>query len=482
MRYVRKVLSFILPLSIAFSLLVPALADSGVNSDEGILTVDDAVPGETYTIYEILVLDSYDTDTGEYVYSVDDEWAAFFEDGGAGSDYMSIEDGSVTWVSSSTSENFQLFADEAIAYAEDKGIEPAAEAVKGEDDEDDDVVFTGLNLGYYIVESSLGELCSLTAVDPETEVDEENELPELSYEVSDTIAAEGDTVTFTVDFEAGTGLSDYVLHVKLDDGLTLDGSSTDVDYVIIDDDEEYTYDLDTENYTLVTSDDTEDGCAFELEFEEDYIDSLDSSTYLEITYSATVNEDAEEGIDGNDNKVTLKFGEDDSITVTSSIYVDCFAVYLMDSDGNIMDGTFTLYTDEDCTEEAGVTAITDSDGTILGYELDDSSDSGLIEAGSTYVFYDEPGTWYLLQETAPEGYNVDEISFEIIVDEEGEITIEDQSTPYVDVVDYTSEEEENTATTQYIMYLIIIVIIAVVVLLVIRYTRKRMKKNTTLRE
>ena len=54
----------------------------------GKITIDNAIVGQTYTIYRILDLESYNATTGSYAYKVAKGWAAFVDAPGAGSDYL----------------------------------------------------------------------------------------------------------------------------------------------------------------------------------------------------------------------------------------------------------------------------------------------------------------------------------------------------------------------------------------------------------
>ena len=63
-----------------------------------------------------------------------------------------------------------------------------------------------------------------------------------------------------------------------------------------------------ENYELKTSN-LEDGCTFEVVFNEAYCTSLTPGSTLVVSYQATVNENANIGKDPETNKATLDFGE-----------------------------------------------------------------------------------------------------------------------------------------------------------------------------
>jgi len=57
-------------------------------SDSGSITINNALADQTYTIYKILNLESYDTTSGQYSYSVPNDWKDFFTGSNAGASYM----------------------------------------------------------------------------------------------------------------------------------------------------------------------------------------------------------------------------------------------------------------------------------------------------------------------------------------------------------------------------------------------------------
>ena len=62
MKHVKKLLGLLLALTLSLTLCLPAFAVSGTNNNGGSITINDAVKGHTYSIYQVMVLESYDTD------------------------------------------------------------------------------------------------------------------------------------------------------------------------------------------------------------------------------------------------------------------------------------------------------------------------------------------------------------------------------------------------------------------------------------
>ena len=96
------------------------------------------------------------------------------------------------------------------------------------------VTFDNLDLGYYLVESSVGALCGLTTTNNEVTIAEKNGVPSVEKKVSSeqngtygqsNSANIGDKVYFQTTITAQPGAQNYVLHDTMDAGLTFtDGS------------------------------------------------------------------------------------------------------------------------------------------------------------------------------------------------------------------------------------------------------------------
>ncbi|WP_419042710.1 isopeptide-forming domain-containing fimbrial protein [Holdemanella porci] len=127
------------------------------------------------------------------------------------------------------------------------------------------VQFTGLGLGYYLVDSSVGTLCSLDTTKPAATIQEKNGVPSVdkiitsggvvSADGKSNSASIGDTVYFQTTITAQPGAQSYVLHDKMTEGLTLDSTSIKV--------QKDNTNLEETNYKLITSD-FKDGCTFEI--------------------------------------------------------------------------------------------------------------------------------------------------------------------------------------------------------------------------
>lgn len=397
MKHVRTILTLFVALAMALALSLPAFAASGTNDNSGSITINNAVPGQTYNIYQVLVLESYDTDKKAYAYKANPDWEGWLEDQTI---YVSIdEQGYVTWVKDA---DVVAFAKAALAHAKANNI--AATQTKTATSET--VTFSSLSLGYYLVDSSLGTLCSLDTTSPSVIMEEKNEPPTVEKEVQENstgnwgdenTAQIGDTVNFKTTITIKPGAQDYVLHDKMSEGLTLDPDSIALTLDGMPLNEEY-YDVLTLNL--------DDGCDFHITFAQFYLDTITEDTEVVVTYSAILNEKAVISNDANTNKTKLDYSENNETTWDETkTYTFLFDIVKTGEDNIILDGAkFKLYDSETGGNEIPVVKI--SDGV---YRLAKAGETGVeMETynGQIEVRGLDANTTYWLQETkAPNGYN-----------------------------------------------------------------------------
>ena len=225
MKMFKKLAGLLLAMIMVFSMSTVAFAAHGTNDDSGSITINNAVEGHTYNAYQILVLESYNTDAKAYAYKANDAWKGWLE---TQTQYVSIDaQGYVTWVKGADP---AAFAKAALAHATEESIKP--DATKTADGTA--VSFTGLNLGYYLIDTTLGTLCSLDTTTPDVQMQEKNEVPSQKKEVQEdsddswgdeNTAEIGDTVNYRTTINAKPGAQKYVLHDEMSAGLTLDPDS-----------------------------------------------------------------------------------------------------------------------------------------------------------------------------------------------------------------------------------------------------------------
>ena len=424
----KKLISFALALLMVFSVSVTVFAAG----ETGSITIENIVVGDAhYSLYRILDLQSYDLelDGGTYAYVLNAKWAEFFV-AGDGKDYVTIENISayvpedptqdfsqfyVTWkegVSTDRYTKVQEFAKAALAYAQEKGISP--------DKDHGDIVisdstgtFNNLPLGYYLVDSNVGALCSLTTTNPNAKITAKNGVPTLDKQVKEDSTGhygESNTAGFDEVMEFMTtiyvqgGAQNYVLHDKMHNmtfaGVTKITRNT--AEVLVE----------GTDYTVTnTCTDSTCACTFQVVFASSFTDTLKSGDTIVVEYKAILTEAAVVGEEGNANETHLVFGENmSSMTDSTKTYTYGFELVKTDAQNLLLDGaTFKIYTAAtDGTEVALFGMDTDSDGVVDLYRHNHSSSSGhevVVKDGVIRIEGIDSGTYYLEEITAPEGFN-----------------------------------------------------------------------------
>ena len=410
---IKKLLAALLAVAMLCAMAVPAFAAS--SSNDGKITINNAVSGQTYTIYRILELE-YDQTNNAYRYTAVEAWNTFIN---TRSSDLKVDNatGTVTWVNSDKNNNssaIQNFADAAGKWASDNTI--ANDGFKTASGST--VTFTDLPLGWYLVVSSLsnGAICSIGTTDKKVTINEKNGAPTVDKEVLEDStntygkgndADVGDTVTFRATIKVTDGdPKNYVLHDKMSDGLTFKGITS----VTRTNAGTSTSDTLNENthYTLkqgagVTVD---PNCTFELAFKENVLKPND---VVVVEYTAVINEKAVIGSTGNPNEATLEYKDGtrgtSSSTKTYTWKIDIYK-YFQDSAGTkkpLKDATFVLYrqNSSNTPEYAKISA----DKIEWVTEKEQATPLTSDKEGKIAISRLDADTYYLEETKAPTGYN-----------------------------------------------------------------------------
>lgn len=435
MKHMKKLASLLLALVMVFAMGTTAFAAQEGELTGGSITIDNAVSGQTYSIYQILYLESYDATSGAYAYKANSAWAEWLK---TQTSYVSIDaQGYVTWVATGDSATAE-FAKLAQAYAKQQGMtsDPAAVTATSTN-----VSFTGLKLGYYLVDSTLGTLCSLDTTNPSVTIKEKNVAPGNEKKVEEDSTSSygekndadiGQTVNFQSTITAQAGAENYVFHDKMDAGLTYTG----VTGITLNDTA-----VDASNYEVKTSE-LGDDCTFHVVFTQAFCDTLKANDQIVISYTATVNENAVVGGTGNKNESKLTYGEEgksETVPSTTTTYTWSFGVskfyygtyHEVEIEEPLNDGLteialagakFTLSKDANGTdpialvnESNNVYRVAAADDTVTGTEIT-TDDTGKFTIKGL-----DSGTYYLTETAAPAGYNQLSGPIEVVISDTGAV-------------------------------------------------------------
>ena len=392
-------------LSIALVLIL-MLTVAFAETTGGSITINDAVVGQTYTIYQILDLESYNASANAYAYKATTAWNSFINSDAIKGTYVEVDaQGYVTWKDGADA---AAFAKAAQEYAKKNSI-----ANQGSVTATTTVSFTGLDLGYYLVDSTLGTLCSLDTTNPNVVMQEKNEVPtnvktvqeDSTNNYGDKNDADiGQTVNFKSTITAQAGAENYVFHDTMSAGLTYTG----VTGITLNGTA-----VDASNYTVVTTGLT-DGCTFEVRFTQAFCDTLKANDQIVISYTATLNENAVIAGDGNPNTSKVSYGDSsntkytpDSQTKTYTWDVDVFKYTKVGETETALAGaTFTLSKNADGSNPIALV----SEGNNV-YRVAKTGETGTVTeittdaTGKFTIKGLDADTYYLTETQAPAGYN-----------------------------------------------------------------------------
>lgn len=453
MKHMKRFMALFAALALVLAMAAPAFAATATGS----ITIDNAVDKTTYKLYRIFDLESYDTAKGAYSYKLNSAWTDFPDysttiDGApvSAADFFTVDSGYIKWADAKKYAGAE-FAKLAMAFVDEKHIA----SVEDKTANGSTVSFTGLELGYYLVNSSLGALCSLNTTAPDVTIKEKNGNSIIDKQVFNeensqfedkNNAGIGDYVKFEISVTVSDGQpKKYVIHDEMSEGLTFVNDTAHKMSVTVNggDFDQYTLNTKANNTT------TDAGCTFEVAFNDDENGAsvLKPNDKVIVTYYARVNEQAEIGnTEGNINKAQLIYGDNHKTnweeTKTYVWKIDIFK-YTMKNEAEqpLENAQFVLYRgNPDNKEYAKI-----QDGKITGWTGNESERTVLTTSNSSKLEIKglDVGTYYLEEIEAPKGYNKLTKPIEVkIADKAGAITVDDKP-----ISDTTVKVENKAGTT-----------------------------------
>lgn len=445
MKLIKKIAAIMFAFIMVVSMSCNVKADDTTTATEkGTITINKAIDGQTYTIYKLLDLESYvpetATQTGLYSYKPAAEWKSFFETAEA-KKYITVDkNGYANWVKGA---NQAEFAQEALDYAtanniSNKGTKPAS---------NNTVKFEHLDLGYYLVDSSVGSLCVLNTTNPDLTIAEKNGVPSVEKGVSNTQngtygtsnnASIGDKVYFKTTITTQPGAQNYVLHDKMTEGLTFDENSVNVSLHKKATSDEKTL-TKTKDYSVDTTnlESTGPKCTFHINFTKELCDGLKADDTITVTYSATLNENAVIAGKGYENETWLKYGDSQNTqhktTTTKTFEMNVFKFYTDKNNSNTEKGlvgaTFKLTKDSKDAENISFVKTSDETATDDVYRVAKKGEAGTVttitspDSGKFKIQGLGAGTYYLTETKQPAGYNKLSGPVTVVIDETGLVKV-----------------------------------------------------------
>lgn len=468
MKLIKKIAAIMFAFMMVVSMSCNVKADEGTTpttGKTGTITINNAIAGQTYTIYKILDLESYSSkvvdekETGNFAYKPSSEWESFIKGKNVRDKYFIFDGEYVSWKENADPAEFAKLA---LDYAKQDGstvktsttnTAPAASAGQTTST----VTFDKLSLGYYLVDSSVGTLCSLDTTKPTVEIKEKNGVPSVEkkvYNGTDYVDSNnaniGDTIYFQTTINVKKGATNYILHDKMSKGLTyVKSTNTTVHAYGLNgymwaDASQPKLDVDYE----IKKDNLGDGCSFHIEFKNSYLEKHAAEEYvIHIAYNAILNENAVIAGEGNKNATWLKYGENNNLetthptTDTKTFEMNVFKFYKdkknSDKETGLADAVFTLSKKSDGTEPIKLTKTNENsniykvnnNGTITDITTPDDGKFTIQGLGA--------GTYYLTETKQPAGYNKLSGPVKVEIDTNGNVTVDGADANPVKVLNKT---------------------------------------------
>ena len=395
----------------------------------GKVTVTNVKPGETYKIFKILTLESFDETKGAYSYIKNgNAWDGFINSSAAKKYIETNNDGYVTFKDDQKNEigarNFGLLA---MEYAKKNNIAPTKTAIASEKN----VVFDQLQLGYYLVETSTGTACSIDTTHPEVEIRDKHASPSVSKSIVNggTISNNrkrnsmnrGDNVFFETIINVKPNVTNYCLHDYMDKNLKYSHTLVDgIAYYRNEKNESIKRKALKRDTDFISTKETNDDCNFHVTFTDAFYQTyqadIDSGklTQIYIKYMATMKDDAP--IDTPlVNTSYLTYGEN-SRTEESKTQTFTYSIPILKYTGYnqaLAGAKFILSKDSNPTEDNALKFV--QSGSNFDYNKKGNVTLTSYSDGKINIKGIQADTYYLKEIEAPKGYNLIKTPIKIVV-------------------------------------------------------------------
>ena len=404
-------------------------------AEKGTITINKAIVNESYNIYKVLDLETYDKVNNHYIYRAASGWETFLD---GATDYLEARnengDKYYVWKDGVDKSRAKEFAEKAYKYAKDNNTPTMTKKAISTS-----VVFDNLDLGYYLVDSSVGALLHLTTTNPTATVNEKNTLnPNVDKNVLENSTGVygkenddiiGSTIKYKTTITTGAGYGNYVLYDVMNKGLTFNANSVEVkigDEVV-----------ESTNYTVKTD---VTGYTFVIEFKDEFILKQPKNTNIDVYYTATLNKDATIEGDGNINETFLKYGNNITTDKKKTItYTYAFEIIKTNKEGVELTGAEFILLDKLGNE---IKVILKDEETKT-YRIATGNEIGVnIKAGKATIEGLDKDSYKLKEVVSPEGYNKLTSPVEFRVNGKTNVTIIERT--LVNVIKYTGSELPET--------------------------------------
>lgn len=414
MKHTRQIFALVMALVLTLGLCATAFADE---AKPGSITISNPAQGKTYEVFKLLDVAADESDLANegFIYKLTtDAWADFITNvqDGSGKNYFNLfKNGGTTYVlaNENLKNGIADFAAKAKAYAEEKKLQPVQTATASDGNE---LTISGLDLGYYLVRSDLGILCSLDTTAPNAQVLEKNEATVIVKNVEDTtkkqnVAEIGTYVKFTIRITVKDKAPvNYKLVDEMTEGLTFVNDEAHALTVTVNGSA-----LAADKYEVA---ETTEPRGFTLAFNnEGNASILKTGDVVTVTYYAQINENAKIADEANVNKAKVEYGTNSHTeydTTETYVWKMNIVKYTMEqeTEKKLAGATFQLSRDAAGAQVIKLVKVNDTTYRLaLSTETEGVVDTITTgETGELVINGLADGEYYLTETKAPKGYNL----------------------------------------------------------------------------